>query len=84
LKEIENIEEEGSVNGVREREGHLVGGGVESTISSEHRPYFGPLSVDLNPKVNATSRLLPCCVTATASVSSWTSSDAPRMDNSPR
>jgi hypothetical protein len=38
LKEIENVEEERSVDGMREREGHLVDGGgkeVESTISGE-------------------------------------------------
>lgn len=49
MKEIENVEEEASVDGMREREGHLVGGGGESqsTISGEENPLRLPLTLTL-------------------------------------
>ena len=50
MKEIEDVEEEGGVDGMREREGHLVGGRRESTISGES-PLRNPLRL---PSVDAT------------------------------
>jgi hypothetical protein len=47
LKEIEDVEEEGSVDGMREREGHLVGGGRGTSGENERTPgHFGSLSVN--------------------------------------
>lgn len=45
MKLIENVEEEGSVYGMREREGHLVGGGEEASAVYLGRARFplGPL-----------------------------------------
>ena len=48
MKEIENIEEEASVDWMRQREGHLVGCGREGgTISVPSPLHFGSLSAQL-------------------------------------
>ena len=47
LKEIKNIEEEASVNGVREREGHLVGGQSRESTGPTSAPF--PLTLTLGP-----------------------------------
>lgn len=47
MKEIENVEEEGSVNGVRERKGHLVGGGSRVQSQAGIGPTSAPFPLTL-------------------------------------